>query len=355
MDARFESNGNSECVESGKINYELQRTYFGGQHAPKLGKSSRHVHGLKTFADLFCGVGGFHVAASQLGLECTFASDIDEAARDVYWNNFRLEPQGDITKIQASEIPNHDILFAGFPCQPFSIIGNREGFDDARNGQLFFEVARIIEDKRPKAIVLENVRQLATAAGGQVIGSIQQTLEELGYCVDYRVLNALHFGLPQKRERVIIVGTREPFDVFPWPTEVQPMKPLSEVLEKTPDKRHLASDRIRRSRHQKHQATETPSIWHENKAGNISSHPFSCALRAGASYNYLLVDGERRLTPREMFRLQGFPDEFQLHASDAQARRQAGNSVPVPLVKAAIKGVLNVYAQSQATRQQVAA
>ena len=122
----------------------------------------------------------------------------------------------------------------------------------------------------------------------------------MGYCVDWRILNALHFGLPQKRERIIIVATRERFDKFPWPTVHLRMIPLAKILEKNPDPKHFVSESIRAKRHAGHTAEVSPAIWHENKAGHISSYPYSCALRAGASYNYLLLDGERRLTPREM-------------------------------------------------------
>jgi DNA (cytosine-5)-methyltransferase 1 len=297
---------------------------------------------LKTYIDLFCGIGGFHIAASNLGLECVFACDIDEEARKAYSHNFGIHPHGDITSISAKNIPDHDLLFAGFPCQPFSIIGSQKGFGDPR-GTLFFEIARIIKEKQPKAVVLENVRQLASTNKGKTLQTIKETLEQLGYYVDYRILNALNFGVPQKRERVLIVATRHNIGKFPWPDSIIPMKPLSDILEKSPDPKHFVSGKIKRARQEAHLSKVTPSIWHENKSGNISSHPFSCALRAGASYNYLLVDGERRLTPREMLRLQGFPDTFEIVCNDSQTRKQAGNSVPVPMVQAVLERLLNAY------------
>jgi DNA (cytosine-5)-methyltransferase 1 len=154
------------------------------------------------------------------------------------------------------------------------------------------------------------------------------------------VLNALDYGLPQKRERVIIVGHREPI-MFSFPSPVKPFKPLSQILEKKVDDKHYVSDYIYKKRKDKHKVSITKlSIWHENKSGNICSYPYSCALRAGASYNYLLVNGERRLTPREMFRLQGFPDSYKIVVADGQARKQAGNAVPVNLVKAVILKLL---------------
>jgi DNA (cytosine-5)-methyltransferase 1 len=295
-----------------------------------------------TFADMFCGIGGFHSAADSLGMKCVFASDIDDAARDQYEHVYKLRPAGDICKIDADTIPDHDILCAGFPCQPFSIIGDRAGFADAR-GTLFFELARIIESKHPPAFVLENVKQLATHNKGRTLARILEILRGLGYWVDYRILNALNFGVPHKRERILIVGFYgDEITSFPWPTRRSPIIPLSELLEKKPDKSCFVSDRIRFARKQAHTSKHKPGIWHENKSGNISSHPFSCALRAGASYNYLLVDGERRLTPREMLRLQGFPDTFEIIGNDSAIRKQAGNSVPVPMVKAILERVINV-------------
>ena len=298
------------------------------------------------FIDLFCGIGGFHTAAHSLGLKGVFACDIDEECRRSYEANHGLRPQGDITSVEAQDIPDHDLLCAGFPCQPFSIIGDRAGFADAR-GTLFFELERVISAKRPPMIVLENVRQLVSHDKGQSLRKILASLNALGYWADYKILNALKFGLPQKRERVIIIAFRKPMRSFPWPIDALPMKPLAQVLEKNPENKHFVSERIKLSRLAKHTSSVHPSIWHENKAGNVSSHPFSCALRAGASYNYLLVNGERRLTPREMLRLQGFPDSFKIVCNDSQTRKQAGNSVPVPMIRAILQRVIDVYSETQ--------
>ncbi len=154
----------------------------------------------------------------------------------------------------------------------------------------------------------------------------------LGITLSYRVLNALDYGLPQKRERVVIVGSTVPF-VMQWPQPVKKGKTLEDILEKDVDPKYFASPEIVSKRKQMHHSEYYPAVWHENKAGNISSYPYSCALRAGASYNYLLVNGERRLTPREMLRLQGFPDSFKIVVSDCQTRKQAGNAVPVDMIK----------------------
>lgn len=297
------------------------------------------------FIDLFCGIGGFRTAMDQACIEnglipeCVFSSDIDKHCQDSYEANFGDRPAGDITQVDEKDVPDHDVLFAGFPCQPFSIIGQMKGFNDIR-GTLFFDIARIIKHKKPKAFILENVKQLVGHNGGETLKTIIRTLEkDLGYTVKYTVLNALDFGLPQKRERVIIVGHREPI-LFSYPQPIRPFKPLSEILEKKVDKKYYASDYILQKRKESHKSAYKLSIWHENKAGNICSYPYSCALRSGASYNYLLVNGERRLTPREMFRLQGFPDTYKIVVSDGEAKRQAGNAVPVNLVKAVINKLL---------------
>ena len=220
-----------------------------------------------------------------------------------------------------------------------------QGFNDIR-GTLFFDIARILRHKRPKAFILENVKQLVGHNSGKTLKTIIYTLEkELGYYVQFAVLNALDYGLPQKRERVIIVGHKEPV-FFSYPLPNRPFKPLSEILEKKVDKKHFASEYIVKKRKERHHSAFYPSIWHENKAGNICSYPYSCALRAGASYNYLLVDGERRLTPREMLRLQGFPESYKIVVTDGQARKQAGNAVPVNIVKAVILKLLPFVATS---------
>lgn len=307
--------------------------------------------GITTFSDLFCGIGGFHYAAESLGLRCAFACDIDEGAQAQYEHNFGMRPIGDIHEVKGDQIPAHDILFGGFPCQPFSIIGNRHGLRDGRGG-LIFEIVRILRHRRPKAFVLENVRQFSTLGKGTVIRQVMDALEGIGYACQWRILNALDYGLPQKRERTIIVGFAAPGALahFAWPKPMSKRKTLKDVLEANPHPRHSASKYIRERRRRAHTAPLSPSIWHENKAGNVSSHPFSCALRSGASYNYLLVNGERRLTPREQLRLQGFPDDFEVIGSDSQIRRQTGNAVPVPMVRAVIRSVLRAAAQHSRTQ-----
>ena len=293
------------------------------------------------FFDLFCGIGGFRFAAERTLAKmrrdgvCALSCDFDPPAQTSYAANFGERPFGDVAELPSESMPDFDLLFAGFPCQAFSIIGLRKGFADETKGSLFFQIARILHDKRPRAFVLENVRQLTTHDGGRTFETILRILqEELGYCVDWRILNALDCGLPQKRERVAIVGSLEPFEIA-WPKPKTNGKTLTDVLEPDSevDKKHFASPEIVKRRKEAHTSQYFPAIWHENKSGNISSYPYSCALRAGASYNYLLVNGERRLTPREMLRLQGFPDSFKIAVSDAQIRKQAGNAAPVDLIE----------------------
>jgi DNA (cytosine-5)-methyltransferase 1 len=307
-----------------------------------------------SFVDLFCGIGGFHLAATMAcqdrgkTAQCVFASDIDPDSQKAYATNFGIIPRGDITQVDVSDIPEHDILFGGFPCQAFSICGDRKGFEDAR-GTLFFEIARILSVRRPAAFVLENVKQLRGHDGGKTLSVILRSLNSIGYTVDWRILNALDFGLPQKRERIFIVGFREPHD-FVWPAGDFPRKTLLEILECEEDISdfYRASPKIRQSRLQKREGKkewDEPTIWHENKGGNISALPYSCAMRAGASYNYLLVNGERRLTEREMLRLQGFPDEFKVVCGYHATRKQAGNSVAVSCVKAVVGSVIDALAK----------
>ena len=295
-----------------------------------------------TFIDLFAGIGGIRIPFQELGGRCVFSSEWDEYAQDTYEANFGEHPFGDITKIPVSKIPNHDILLAGFPCQPFSIIGNSMGFADTR-GTLFFEIERILKEKKPGAFLLEKVKRLVTHDNGRTFKTILNKLDELGYDVHWKVLNALDYGLPQKRERVIIVGFREPRPfVFPEPSKIEPN--LAEYLEPHDevDRKYFACERIvnKRMNKVKGRNIPKPAIWHENKRGDIGIHKFSCALRAGASYNYLLVDGIRRLTPRENLNLQGFPRDFKIVVPPYQVRKQAGNSVPVPVIRAVAKNIM---------------
>lgn len=296
------------------------------------------------FIDLFAGIGGIRLPFTELGGRCVFSSEWDKAAAQTYAANYGEVPFGDITKIKAEFIPSHKILLAGFPCQAFSIIGNMKGFNDIR-GTMFFEVARILDYHKPAAILLENVKNLVGHDQGKTFKVILETLKNLGYHVKWKVLNAMDFGVPQKRERVIIVGFRSEINCEKFNFDIA-KKPydLSSILENENkiDPTLYASDAILKKRQESVRGKKTfyPSIWHENKGGNISILPYSCALRTGASYNYLLVNGVRRPTSRELLRLQGFPEEFQIVVSHAEIRKQTGNSVAVPMIREVAKKMI---------------
>lgn len=295
---------------------------------------------LKTI-DLFAGIGGIRLGFETWGCKNVFTSEWDKDAQIMYEANFGEKPFGDITAISPDDIPNHDILLAGFPCQPFSIIGNMQGFSDTR-GTLFFNIEEILRVKQPYAFLLENVKQLRTHDNGRTFQVILEKLKSLGYFVHHTILNALDFGLPQKRERTVIVGFKENIRFsFPKPTGI--FISLSEILEPENqiDKKYFASKDILQKRLEKLKGEPFyPSVWHENKGGNISVLPFSCALRAGGSYNYLLVNGSRRLTEREMLRLQGFPENFIINVSYTAMRKLTGNSVAVPVFRAVAKQII---------------
>lgn len=289
--------------------------------------------------DLFAGIGGIRLPFNELGYRCVFSSEWDKYAQQTYFSNFGEMPFGDITKESTKRyIPKKfDLLLAGFPCQAFSIMGKMKGFEDVR-GTMFFEVATILEQHKPQAILLENVKQLTTHDHGRTFKTILRILDELGYHVKWQVLNALDFGLPQKRERVIIVGFRdkESINSFKFDFEKKPYS-LNGVLESDNevDTSLFASDRIIEKRRKQTEGKRIfyPSIWHENKAGNVSVLDYACALRTGASYNYLLVNGKRRPSSRELLRLQGFPDDYRITVSHGEIRRQTGNSVAVPMIR----------------------
>lgn len=302
------------------------------------------------FIDLFAGIGGIRIAFERVGGKCVFTSEWDEPCQVMYEANFGEKPFGDITKVVAGEVPDHDILTGGFPCQAFSIIGNKFGFADTR-GTLFFDVERILKAKQPKAFLLENVKQLTTHDGGRTFRIILEHLENLGYFVHYKVLNGLDFGVPQKRERIMIVGFKESYP-FEFPKNGTETKTLSDILEPDDriDKKHFLSEYFRKKlerklREQNKKITTRPVVLHENKGGNLGIHPFSCALRANGSYNYVTVNAVRRLTPREMLRLQGFPDTFKMVVPDTQVRKQAGNSVVIPKIEAVARAMIQAMNQ----------
>lgn len=303
------------------------------------------------FIDLFAGIGGIRIPFDELGYQCVFSSEWDKAACETYAANFGEYPEGDITKIAEKDIPPHDLLLAGFPCQAFSIMGKMQGFADTR-GTMFFEIERILSYHKPPYILLENVKQLTTHDRGRTFMVILSRLEKLGYSVKWKVLNALDFGLPQKRERVIIVGFRDETDCFRFNFDFTPQPhSLSDILEKDEDvdKSLFASTRIVQKRLESTKGKQIfyPSVWHENKSGNISVLDYACALRTGASYNYLLVNGYRRPSSRELLRLQGFPDTYKIVVSHQEIRRQTGNSVAVPMIRAIAQKIDHIIKTKQ--------
>lgn len=295
------------------------------------------------FIDLFAGIGGIRLPFDELGYDCVFSSEWDKKACETYYANFGEQPAGDITKIDEKDIPKFNICLAGFPCQAFSIMGKMQGFADTR-GTMFFEIERILKYHMPEAILLENVKQLTTHDKGRTFDTIIKHLEALGYTVKYKVLNALDFGLPQKRERIIIVGFLDVDKAAQFNFDFKKKKyDLNDVLEdeSTVEKSYFASETIKKKRAESVIGKDVfyPSVWHENKSGNISVLDYSCALRTGASYNYLLVNGKRRFTSRELLRLQGFPDTYKIVVSNQEIRRQTGNSVAVPMIRMVAKKI----------------
>lgn len=296
------------------------------------------------FIDLFAGIGGIRIPFQELGGECVFTSEWDSFAQKTYRINFGDEPAGDITKIDENDIPDFDVLLGGFPCQPFSQAGLKKGFSDTR-GTLFFEIERILKGKRPKAFLLENVKQLRGHDKGRTFQVIKEHLLALNYSVTEKVLRAGDFGVPQNRERIYIVGfDREYYELpesyefkFPEPTHKETR--LGNILEKNVDEKYTISDALWAG-HQRRKAE------HQRKGNGFGYSLFTAdspyANTISARYykdgSEILIDqGEgknpRKLTPRECARLQGFPEEFIIPVSDTQAYKEFGNSVAVPVIR----------------------
>ena len=300
-------------------------------------------NGIFKSIDLFAGIGGIRLAFEYYGVQNVFSSEWDKYACKMYEHHFGEKPHGDITQIDEKTIPDHQILLAGFPCQAFSIMGDKRGFSESR-GTLFFDIARILKEKKPLSFMLENVKNLKSHNEGRTYAIVYEILTQLGYNVHTKILNALDFGLPHKRERIIIIGFRKELNAkFSFPNKpVIKKKTLKVILfeDEQVDKKYFVSEKIKQKRRRACQSTERPTIWHENKSKNISALPYSCALRAGASHNYLLVNGERRLTPRECMRLQGFSDDYKIVISDTQMKKVVGNTVPVAMIQAVAKNMV---------------
>lgn len=318
-----------------------------------------------TFIDLFAGIGGMRIAFQNLGGKCVFSSEWEKNAQYTYDLNFGEVPFGDITKINEKEVPNHDVLVAGFPCQAFSIAGRREGFEDTR-GTLFFDVARIIKEKHPKAFFLENVKGLINHDKGRTLSIILKTLrDDLDYYVpDPKIINAKDFGVPQNRERIFIVGFRRDLGIksFKYPEPLKEQKTITDIKEEkvVSSKYYLSTQYLKTLREHKKR--------HESKGNGfgyeiISDDEIANAIVVGGMgrERNLIIDkrlvdftpvtaikgevnreGIRKMTPREWARLQGFPDSFKIEVADTQAYKQFGNSVAVPAVQETAKKIIEI-------------
>lgn len=309
------------------------------------------------FIDLFAGIGGIRLGFESVGGHCVFSSEFDEDACKTYEANFHEHPAGDITKIDAKDIPDFDILLGGFPCQAFSIIGKKEGFANETCGTLFFEIERILKEKRPKAFLLENVKNLKSHDNGNTYKVIKSHLLNLGYNVYESVLNSLDYGVPQRRERIFIAGFLNNVRFsFPQPVPINQRKNLSDILEKNVDKKYYVNPRIRESRLSriKDKNYPKPYISHENMAGSVTPHPYSSCLRAGASANYILINDERRPTEREMLRIQGFPDSYKIVLPYGKVKKQCGNSVSVPVIAAIAREMIKSLKRFEALGEEEA-
>lgn len=309
-----------------------------------------------TFIDLFAGIGGMRLAYQNLGGECVFTSEWDKFSQKTYEINFGEKPKGDITKINEKDIPDHDILLAGFPCQPFSIagvskknaLGRAHGFLDETQGTLFFDIARIINYKRPKAFMLENVKNLVSHDKGNTFRVIKETLIELGYNIHYKVLDGKYF-VPQHRERIIIVGFDNTIfngiDSFEFPKMKDAEYAVKDILEKDVDKKYTLSEKLwnyLQDYAAKHKAKGNGFGFGLTDLGGISRTLSARYYKDGAEILIPQINNRpRRLTPRECARLQGFPDNFIIPVSDNQAYKQFGNSVVMPLIQAVGKNIVN--------------
>jgi DNA (cytosine-5)-methyltransferase 1 len=303
------------------------------------------------FVDLFCGIGGFHLALSAFGAECVFASDINESACKVYEKNFHIKPMGDIKKIKCKEIPEHDILCAGFPCQPFSISGNQQGFNDP-NGKLFFEIIRIARFHKPKMILLENVKNLMVHDNGSTLQTIKDKLTSIGYKHFAQVLNASDFGIPQARKRTYIIAFKNNLKIkeFSFPKGISDFKIVSDILEKESSDEYIIDKTYTINKELSNSITRSKKLVRIGKIGlgrqgeriySVKGQATTLSAQGGGiggKTGMYLVNGKvRRLSPRECARLMGFPDDFIMADSDYKCYYQFGNSVVVNVIQEIIK------------------
>ena len=322
----------------------------------KVKEVSTHAKEQYTFIDLFAGIGGMHIAYASAGARCVYSNEWNKYSQQTYYANFGIQPDDDITKVVAEDIPDHDILVAGFPCQPFSIagvskkqsLGRATGFEDKTQGTLFFDVCRILKAKRPKAFMLENVKNLCSHDRGRTFKVIQESLSELNYKVFFQILDGKAY-VPQHRERIVIVG----FDMERYgddikfefalePSERQPV--MQDILETDVSDKYTLSDKLwvyLQNYAAKHKAAGNGFGYGIAPLDGIS-RTISARYYKDGSEILIAQEGKnpRRLTPRECARLQGFPDSFKIPVSDTQAYKQFGNSVVVPLMAEVAKLVV---------------
>ncbi len=307
------------------------------------------------FIDLFAGIGGIRLAFQNNGGKCVFTSEWDSFAKKTYEANFGEVPFGDITQVSEKEIPDHDILLGGFPCQPFSIagvskknsLGRQHGFLDKTQGTLFFDIARIIEHKKPKVFMLENVKNLVSHDKKKTFKVITETLTELGYSIHYKVLDAKYY-VPQHRERIIIVGFKKSIfkekETFEFPEPPNTELAIKEILQRRVDPKYTLSDKLwsyLQAYKKKHQAKGNGFGFGLTDLNGVSRTLSARYYKDGAE---ILIPqrgkNPRRLTPRECARIQGFPDKFIIPVSNNQAYKQFGNSVAMPLIQAVGKNIV---------------
>lgn len=315
-----------------------------------------------TFIDLFAGIGGFRIALERGGARCAFSSEIDKYALQVYKANFHEDSAGDITKMSSRDIPGHDVLCAGFPCQPFSEFGQRKGFQDPK-GNLFYEIMRVAHYHKPKVLLLENVKGITYNNGGRTFKRIQESIEEIGYVFNWQLLDATMFGLPQRRQRVFMVAVRKDLatNKFVFPVGSLTTRTLKDILEKHVDANHfLAESRWDYICQQKAKGKCAFSYYlmgPEDTAHTLLTSKYEHNLvmdhsqPTGKFHNVKAYTAKaarihpehvRRLTPREYGRLQGFPDTFQMPVSNKQAYRLYGNAVAVPVVEAVFEEIKRI-------------
>lgn len=302
--------------------------------------------------DLFAGIGGIRLGFEQAGQElgipvkCIFTSEWDRFAAETYRaNNNNEEVFGDITKIKANDVPKHNILLAGFPCQPFSQAGLKKGFTDTR-GTLFFDIERILKKKKPEAILLENVKHFKNHDGGRTLTTILEHLDEIGYRNHYvKVLNAKDFGVPQNRERTFIVAFKDKAISYTFPNPPKRYVKVGHILEKRVDSKYTISDKLwaGHQRRKKEHLAKGFGFGYSLFNGE-SDYTSTISARYYKDGSEILIDqprkNPRKITPREAARLQGYPENFIIPVSDTQAYKQFGNSVAVPVIRSLARSIL---------------